>query len=374
MATVVIQKRKGKKRTTYSIRYYDPITGNKKYYRSFKTYAEAKIAESDLCKILEKGKSPEIIKRKRVCEETFSKIADSLIIEWNDRLMLGELSKKTVAEYSIFMKVLIKQFGDKPFHFMGQKEISEFCLQKALKFSNIAHNKYLSIFRKLYQHAIKMNVVDSDITSTMTYLSEKNHIRNRFLLPEELNRLVSASKKNRSGFYLPALIYLGAEHGASKQESLSLRWCDIDFNYSKTGLIKFYRTKNKNQRTELLMSRTKEALLEWKEHLLFKRKKDRINDVELDYVFCRINSGDKLENFSRAWKRALKEANIDNFHFHDLRHTFCSNLILAGAGLKDVKEMIGHSDISMTDRYSHLTMDHKAQKQKLLEQHYSNQL
>ena len=59
-------------------------------------------------------------------------------------------------------------------------------------------------------------------------------------------------------------------------------------------------------------------------------------------------------------------------YFHDLRHTFCSNLILSGAGLKEVKDMIGQADISMTDRYSHLSLKHNLSKQIQLAEHYSN--
>jgi len=58
--------------------------------------------------------------------------------------------------------------------------------------------------------------------------------------------------------------------------------------------------------------------------------------------------------------------------YHDLRHTFCSNLILSGSDLKDVKEMIGHSDLAMTDRYSHLTNRHKQIRQDELARYYQN--
>jgi len=68
---------------------------------------------------------------------------------------------------------------------------------------------------------------------------------------------------------------------------------------------------------------------------------------------------------------ALELSGIENFHFHDLRHTFCSGLILSGASLKEVKEMIGHSDISMTDRYSHLSLNHKLFRQSKLAEHYA---
>ena len=56
---------------------------------------------------------------------------------------------------------------------------------------------------------------------------------------------------------MPALILLGAEHGVSRQEALSLEWGDIDFDFQDKGLIKLFRNKNKKERTEYLMPRTK---------------------------------------------------------------------------------------------------------------------
>jgi integrase len=201
-------------------------------------------------------------------------------------------------------------------------------------------------------------------------LNERDHERTRFLLPPEVEKLVQASRKTRAKHYLPALILLGAEHGASKQEVLSLRWCDINFEYGENGIITLYRTKNKRQRTEFLMLRTRKALLEWRAHLEKKRQRLIGKEIKSDYVFCRID-GTPLKEFKKSWWQALEIASIKDFHFHDLRHTFCSNLILSGAGLKDVKEMIGHSEISMTDRYSHLTLDHRALVQSNLSRHYS---
>ncbi len=372
MSTVVIQKRIGKKCTTYALRYYDPEIGNKRHYKSFKTYADAKSAETDLRLMLEKGNLSNEQPPKKIKGRSFLQVSNSLKDEWGKRLALGELSKKTHQEYTIWLNVLTKEFGKTPMNMIRKNDVSEFCDLKAVKFSNVTSNKYLSIFKKMFQHAVKLSVVASDFTNTIPYRSEKKHVRNRFLLPRELDHLVSAAQKVRGKHYLPALIYLGAEHGASKQEALSLRWSDIDFNYNDTGMIRFYRTKNGKERTELLMQRTKEALLDWKKHVLFMRRRKRIVGAKFDYIFCRINTGEQLKSFSRSWMAALRKARIENFHFHDLRHTFCSNLIMAGADIKEVKDMIGHSDISMTDRYTHLTMDHKANQQKLLQTHYSN--
>jgi site-specific recombinase XerD len=117
------------------------------------------------------------------------------------------------------------------------------------------------------------------------------------------------------------------------------------------------------------MPRTRQSLLDWKTHLEYMRHRRKVRAVKSDHVFCRID-GTPIKNFDRAWRAALKTTGISGFHFHDLRHTFCSNLLMAGGDLKDAKEMIGHSDIAMTDRYSHLSGLHKRNLQKMLSEHY----
>jgi site-specific recombinase XerD len=58
----------------------------------------------------------------------------------------------------------------------------------------------------------------------------------------------------------------------------------------------------------------------------------------------------------RYWfEKALKEAGVDGFHWHDLRHTFASRLAMAGVGLRGIQDALGHKSIAMTVRYSHLS-------------------
>jgi site-specific recombinase XerD len=55
----------------------------------------------------------------------------------------------------------------------------------------------------------------------------------------------------------------------------------------------------------------------------------------------------------------VRRAGIDNLHWHDLRHTFASRLVMGGVDLRTVQELLGHKPILMTMRYAHLSRDHK---------------
>jgi integrase len=59
-----------------------------------------------------------------------------------------------------------------------------------------------------------------------------------------------------------------------------------------------------------------------------------------------------------AFERAVAKAGLRDFRFHDLRHTAASHLVMRGASLSDVKEILGHSDMKMTMRYAHLSPAH----------------
>jgi site-specific recombinase XerD len=62
-----------------------------------------------------------------------------------------------------------------------------------------------------------------------------------------------------------------------------------------------------------------------------------------------------------ALEHAARRAGLDNFHFHDLRHTAASYLAMSGASLLDIAEILGHKQLAQTRKYTHLLQGHKAQ-------------
>ena len=77
------------------------------------------------------------------------------------------------------------------------------------------------------------------------------------------------------------------------------------------------------------------------------------------YIFCN-DIGKPYANVRTSFDTALKRAEITNFRFHDLRHTFASHLVMLGIDLKSVQELLGHKSFEMTLRYSHLSPSHKS--------------
>jgi site-specific recombinase XerD len=75
------------------------------------------------------------------------------------------------------------------------------------------------------------------------------------------------------------------------------------------------------------------------------------------YVFCH-ESGERYDEVKRSFKSACRKAEIMDFRFHDLRHTFASHLVMKGFNLKTVQYLLGHKDIRMTLRYAHLSGEH----------------
>jgi hypothetical protein len=71
--------------------------------------------------------------------------------------------------------------------------------------------------------------------------------------------------------------------------------------------------------------------------------------------------------YHRVFQPALQRAGIDNFRWHDLRHTFGSRLVMRGADIRSVQELMGHKTLTMTLRYAHLSTDHRIAVVRLLD-------
>ena len=372
MATVVIQKRPRENGTSYVITYKDPNSGRKRYYKTYRKAKDARQAANDLRYLLDNGKVASIQKSNNKSKLlTVDQVCKHLKQDWEEKAQNKSLSPVTLEGYLGRIGQISKVFGNRLLCEITVKEILAFRNDIAKSNSNANANRILFVVKQVFSCGEELGAITENHASGIKMLNEKAHERNQFLLPDGLMKLLKACQQVRSRFYLVAVILLGAEHGASKQEILSLKWTDIDFNHKDRGLIHFFRTKNSRERTEILMPRTREALLAWRQHLNHMREKRGVIVKDDTYVFCRLD-GTRLKGFTSGWRKVRKLAGYNDLHFHDLRHTFCTNLRLVGADGKGVKEMIGWRDFKMADRYTHIIDAEKVALQEKLAYHYSN--
>ncbi len=87
-----------------------------------------------------------------------------------------------------------------------------------------------------------------------------------------------------------------------------------------------------------------------------------------EFIFS-AESGQRLSNsfIQRGFQEALKKSDFQDFRFHDLRHTFASNLVMAGQDLSTVGELLGHRSLEMTRRYAQLSPTHKTKSVTILD-------
>ena len=78
-------------------------------------------------------------------------------------------------------------------------------------------------------------------------------------------------------------------------------------------------------------------------------------------MFVNPATSDRWQDLGRAFESAVKRAKLEDFTFHDLRHTAASWLVMSGADLLTVASILGHKDIRITQRYSHLAPGHRRQ-------------
>ena len=177
--------------------------------------------------------------------------------------------------------------------------------------------------------------------------------RTRFLADGERKLLLEACDAAGDA-RLEALVRLALYTGMREGELMGLRWSDVDLG---RGLASLARTKSGHARSVAL---SRPAV-----NLLSELRKVRSLSP---YVFAKPKrSVGEPPPFPRdAWDRAVKQAELEDFRFHDLRHSFASYLLSAGATLPELAAALGHRSLAMVQRYAHLERAHAAELAELV--------
>lgn len=148
--------------------------------------------------------------------------------------------------------------------------------------------------------------------------------------------------------HLMPMVLLAINTGLRRGELFGLKWERVNFE-RKQLTVAASTAKSGKVRYVPLNAEAIEVLERWtKQH-----------DETGGLVFPGAG-GSTFTHINRSWAGVVKDAELKGFRFHDLRHHFASRLVMSGADLYTVKELLGHSDFEMTQRYAHLSAEHKA--------------
>ncbi|MGJ8694525.1 MAG: tyrosine-type recombinase/integrase [Thalassotalea sp.] len=236
-------------------------------------------------------------------------------------------------------------------------------------------NRQINALQGCLSRAVEWGVIESHDLKTLKALKVDNS-KVRYLSKDEEQRLREALKQrdeklkqarteendfrkrrrlslkpDLSEFNYPdhvtPVVLLAMNTGMRRGEMLSLEWHHINLE-RKVLTIVYDKTKSGQTRHIPLNNEAYNALVDWQKL-----------SGETGYVF-KDNKGSHIIDINSQWNALLKHAEITDFRFHDLRHHFASKLVMATVDLNTVRELLGHSDLTMTLRYAHLAPEHKA--------------
>jgi integrase len=217
-------------------------------------------------------------------------------------------------------------------------------------------NRVFTLLRHLVNQAVAWGHMKNSPCTGIEQLREDN-TRVRYLTQKVLAQLLEAgdllasrsvvddrATQKRGNPWLRPLITVAVNSGPRFAELGKLTWDDVDMD-----------------RRTLTLRQTKDgttARLPFNDEVwltLTTLRKVAANP----HVFPGRGPSGRLDNVQRAFKDALELAGIQDFRFHDLRHTFASHLVMAGVDLNTVRELMHHKTLDMTLRYAHLSPEHQ---------------
>lgn len=281
-------------------------------------------------------KLPERLRQKPVL---FNELAD-------DAIEYAKAHKISWEDDEFRLKKIREVFGTRTADSITPQEIERwFSSQNAdreRKWRPATFNRYKALFSLVYRQGINNGKVQANPARKVKTRRE-NNTRDRYLLPEEETRLRVVIEKNCPQ-RLPEL-EIALHTGMRRAEQYEAEWNWVDFA-NKTLTVP--RSKHGEKRRVYLNDAALAALrLLWQ----FSEGKGR--------VFARLYNSEQTKGAREWFEKAISDAGVTNFRWHDLRHTFGSRLVMKGVDIRTVQELMGHKTINVTLRYAHLAPQHQ---------------
>jgi integrase len=332
-----------KRGNSYQIDYFDPE--GKRVRQSFK---KRKNAEAEL------GKRVSLIAEGRYLDvkKDYKTTLKELLEKYKENYQ-NQSSFKTWKRFCLekFKEYFGEETGLDNIRYMHLETYRNQLRQKANQHGRLraiaSVNREMSALHHIFTKAVEWEMIERNpFDRGKSLLMKENNQRFRYLTEGEIAKLL----ENCVNDYTRDIVTATINTGMRRQEVLSLKW-----NQVRNGFIYLSKTKTDEAR----QIPVNDGLAE-----LFKNIRKR-NRLRSEYVFC-DKKGKPFADIKVSFKASLRKVGIEDFRFHDLRHTFASHFIMRGGTLKELQEILGHKNITMTMRYAHLSQEHKKKAVNLL--------
>lgn len=323
-----------KRSTVWWIR-YTGLDGKQKRESSFsKKFSDAQLLFADRQQAIGKGEEPEI---KKISNHTFRELSEKYLTWIYGRQNSAKTKGYIIGQLlSVFGDILLKRFNVQLVDQLQTDLISK-------EYKPSSNNKILNVLKHMFRKATEWEMVSEDVLKRIYKVKplRDDSKRLRYLSKEECQSLINACDP-----HLKPVVITALNSGMRRGEILNLEWdSNIDL---KHGFILLNQDQTKNsERKEIPISETLRTTLQ-----------SITRRLDVPYVFYDHVTGKPYQDVKRSFKTALRRSGIKDFHFHDLRHTFASHLVMAGVDITTVSKLLGHKSLNMTLRYSHLAPSH----------------
>ena len=233
-------------------------------------------------------------------------------------------------------------------------QVEDVKLRRAGRVSRSTVDKDIGVLKSFFNWCVARGLASVNPVRKVKGFREDN-TRLRYLTEPEYERLIEVAHAVHSP-YLAERITLAIHTGLRRGNLFCLRWDQVDF---LNQVLRVPRTKS-NHPHAVPVNKTALETLE-------RLHRDRSNSP---YVFPHVGGKHDVQpvmDAKNAFHAALDAAGIEDFTWHDLRHTFASWLVMRGASLRAVADLLGHRSLKMAMRYAHLSPAYLAQEVGLLD-------
>ncbi|MCP5061780.1 MAG: tyrosine-type recombinase/integrase [Ignavibacteriae bacterium] len=250
-------------------------------------------------------------------------------------------SVKYLSSIELSFRQLLKSIRDIPLLEIKVIHVQEF-LSETYQRTEKGAELYLRTLKASFNRAIDWGYIkENPFKKVKLPKSQKSFPV--FISETELNQIVTNTKSKD----LRSLFILAFFTGMRLGELVNLKWSEIKLQSRMITIKndKSFSTKSKKDRT-----------IPMNKKIIVILKKKMKEGIKSEFVFSKTE-GIKFNNdyVSKSFKKAVRKAKMDEkIHFHTLRHSFASRLVQKGASIYIVKELLGHSDVTTTQIYSHL--------------------